>query len=308
VKERKSSTNSSIFLTLYEALWYAINSMNAYEKVKEERHFCVYLLYDKYKRFLLQLRPKHRDFLPHYWCSFGGRVLAEETPYESLKRKAFEELNYEIKKPKYVLTSTFEHQKFRAHLHVFTEEYRPRKNKLLLKDGENCGWFDVTQLETLKMQPHDRDLINYTYTWINSQRERDVSIIIPFDGKHKILLQQREDDRSFLPGYWAFFGGGIDAGENSREALIREAFEELNYKVKDPRLVMKTTFQHPEQRSNMYIYLDKCTNKKGLKLQEGQRWGWFGENETGDLKMLESDRYILSYIFEFLRKQKENSR
>ncbi|MFZ6015804.1 MAG: NUDIX domain-containing protein [Patescibacteria group bacterium] len=275
--------------------------MNAHEKIKEEKHFSVYLLYDKYKRFLLQLRPKTRDFLPHYWCSFGGRVLPEETPYESLKRKAFAELNYQIKKPKYILTSTFEHPKFRAHLHVFAEEYHPKNNKLLLKNGENWGWFDVSQLETLKMQKHDRDLINYAHAWLNAQKERDVSIIVPYDGKLKVLLQQREETRSFMPGYWSFFGGGIDAGENSLEALEREAVEELNYKIKDPQLIMKTTFQHPEQRSNMYIYIDYCKNKKSLKLQEGQRWGWFAENETEPLKMLQSDRYLLSYIFEYLK-------
>lgn len=157
--------------------------MNAHEKIKEDRHFSVYLLYDKYKRFLLQLRPKNREFLPHYWCSFGGRLLPDETPYESLKRKVFAELNYQIKKPKYILTSIFEHQGFRAHLHVFAEEFQPRNNKPLLKDGENWGWFDVNQLETLKMQKHDRDLISYAHAWLNSQKERKREVFYRATGR-----------------------------------------------------------------------------------------------------------------------------
>ncbi len=281
--------------------------MKVNEIIKEERHFSICLLYDKRKHFLLQLRPKHRDFLPHYWCFFGGRVHQGETPYEALKRKAKAELGYVIKKPKYVLSSTFEHADFRSHLHIFAEQYKSQSGKLILKDGENWGWFDVSQLDTIKMQEHDKDLVRYVNIWLESLKERDVSIIIIYDGKNKILLQQRADDRKFLPGYWSFFGGGVDAGESDREALVREALEELNYKIKNPILIMKTSFQHPEQRSNMSIYIEKCTNKKSLKLQEGQDWGWFGEKEIEELKMLESDKYILSYVFEYLKYQKEKN-
>lgn len=272
---------------------------------KEERHFCVFLLYDKDKRFLLQLRPKTREFLPHYWCTFGGHVLKGETPYKSLVRKAKSELDYKLKRAKYVLSSTFEHSDFSAHLHVFAEEYNPQKQKIKLKDGENWCWFDVSQLETIKMQRHDRDLIRYTHAWLQAQKERDVSIVFLYDGKNRLLLQQREETRSFLPGYWSFFGGGIDPGENSMDALVRETLEELNYKLKDPTLIMKTSFQHSSMRANMYIYIERCKNKGSLKLQEGQNWGWFGESETDDLKILESDRYILSYVYEYLHKQKE---
>lgn len=82
--------------------------------------------------------------------------------------------------------------------------------------------------------------------------------------------------------------------------------EELNYTVRHPVLIMKTTFQHEEQKSNMHIYIDECKSKRGLKLQEGQMWGWFEEKETEPLKMLQSDKYLLSYIFEYLKKQKKN--
>ncbi|MBD3281814.1 NUDIX domain-containing protein [Candidatus Uhrbacteria bacterium] len=281
--------------------------MHAHELVKEERHFSVYLLQNDSGRFLLQLRPKSRNFLPHYWCTFGGRVRVGETPFQSVRRKAREELGYVAKNPKYVLSTTFEHKDFKAHLHIFTERFT-KKQKLQIKDGENWGWFDADHLDTLKIQRHDRELIRYVHVWLNSLRERDVVIIFLFDKKGNILLQKRDNEKEFLPGYWSFFGGGIEPGESPREAVTREAFEELKYKVNRPRLIMKTSFQHPKQKSNMHIFVEKCESKWGLKLQEGADWAWVGEDGMDDLHMLESDKYILSYAFEYIKKMRENGK
>ena len=67
---------------------------------------------------------------------------------------------------------------------------------------------------------------------------RDVSVFILYTSSGHILLQHRTDDAFRLPGYWAFFGGGIEEGENPTEALKREIREELSYEVQTPKFLL----------------------------------------------------------------------
>ena len=67
---------------------------------------------------------------------------------------------------------------------------------------------------------------------------RDVSVFILYNSTGHILLQHRTDDAFRLPGYWAFFGGGIEQGENPTEALKREIQEELSYLVQNPKILL----------------------------------------------------------------------
>ena len=46
----------------------------------------------------------------------------------------------------------------------------------------------------------------------------------------KFLLQLRDNIPGIAyPGYWGFFGGHIEAGENPEDALKRELLEEITY-------------------------------------------------------------------------------
>src|SRR5688572_11481947 len=67
---------------------------------------------------------------------------------------------------------------------------------------------------------------------------RDVSVFILYTSTGHILLQHRTDDAFRLPGYWAFFGGGIEQGENPTEALKREIREELSCLVQNPKFLL----------------------------------------------------------------------
>lgn len=53
------------------------------------------------------------------------------------------------------------------------------------------------------------------------------------------LMQLRDNIPTILyPGYWAFFGGHIEAGETPEEAVVREVLEEIDYEMKDPKFFM----------------------------------------------------------------------
>lgn len=60
------------------------------------------------------------------------------------------------------------------------------------------------------------------------ERQDAAAIIFTADGRY---LMQLRDDKPGLraPGHWGLFGGGVEAGETPREALVRELEEELEF-------------------------------------------------------------------------------
>lgn len=131
------------------------------------------------------------------------------------------------------------------------------------------------------------------------------TIIILYDSEKSFLLQHRSKNAKLLPGYWAFFGGGIKEGETREEAVRREALEEINCKVKAPQLVHEQYFREGDTKGYLYVYVEAFNeDKKRLKLQEGQAWGWFKEFELANLKMCDRDRQIIKIISRYLKNKR----
>lgn len=66
--------------------------------------------------------------------------------------------------------------------------------------------------------------------------KRKVSVLIPYylkDGDIFIFLQKRNPDAKRLPGYFGFFGGGIEADESPKSGLKREIQEELGIQIEN---------------------------------------------------------------------------
>ncbi|MFT4250437.1 MAG: NUDIX domain-containing protein [Candidatus Woesearchaeota archaeon] len=124
------------------------------------------------------------------------------------------------------------------------------------------------------------------------------SCVILLVNKNKILLQLRDEHAPTNPNVWAFFGGGMDAEETPREAIIREAQEELSYQLSKPVLFMKRQQAHPHFKTEYIFY--ETYNNQPLTLHEGADMGWFSREELSDLAMNQQHRYILELFFEFL--------
>ena len=133
-------------------------------------------------------------------------------------------------------------------------------------------------------------------------RLKEVSNIILYDSDKKVLLQKRTLDTAVLPGYWAFFGGSIEDNESPREAAIREAYEELNFNAKNPKLIIRFKIKLLGKELIDHVFIELCTDKSSLKLNEGQDWGWYAIDETKKLKMIPHDRKVLEKIDKIISK------
>ena len=122
------------------------------------------------------------------------------------------------------------------------------------------------------------------------------ALILLYDKSKRILFQHRGKDAPSLPDYWAFFGGEIENNESPEEAVKREAIEELEYELKQPKLVMVQKFKDKNNPGTKYVFMEKCDPTKKLNLREGQNMGWFSIAETKKLKIIGHDRAVLKYV------------
>jgi 8-oxo-dGTP diphosphatase len=130
---------------------------------------------------------------------------------------------------------------------------------------------------------------------------RDVSLFILYTSSGHILLQHRTDDAFRLPGYWAFFGGGIEQGENPTEALRREIREELSYEVQGPKFFLAQKVRDEENDITKYVFVEQYQDQP-LQLGEGQAMGWFLPDETHELKMIDHDRFVVEQVRDYLNR------
>jgi 8-oxo-dGTP pyrophosphatase MutT (NUDIX family) len=62
--------------------------------------------------------------------------------------------------------------------------------------------------------------------------------------RNKFLLVLRDDNPKIsYPDSWGIFGGGVEKGETSEQAIIRELQEELGLKIENPKLILKNKFK-----------------------------------------------------------------
>lgn len=106
-----------------------------------------------------------------------------------------------------------------------------------------------------------------------------------------------------MPGYWAFFGGGVKQDESVVNAVQREVLEELNYRLRSPKLLKMQDFRVDKFAGRMYVFIEYCNGDKSeLKLLEGQGWSWFSASEIDKLKMVAHDRCLIKLISRYVKK------
>ena len=100
-----------------------------------------------------------------------------------------------------------------------------------------------------------------------------------YDGQGRILLTRRAKGKSYA-GTWENSGGAAQAGENSRQAIVRELYEETGIRAEASEFELLTTVR---ERSIFYDHycLHRQVPLHQIRLQPGEtdgvRWATFDE-------------------------------
>lgn len=80
-----------------------------------------------------------------------------------------------------------------------------------------------------------------------------LGVICRKDGHY--LITQRKLDKPWAPGHWEIPGGGVNAGETSEEAIVRELKEETGLDVSEAEGGLALTYKrdNPEEKNNYFV-------------------------------------------------------
>jgi 8-oxo-dGTP diphosphatase len=129
-------------------------------------------------------------------------------------------------------------------------------------------------------------------------KKTNIVAAIILNEKGEVLLQKKDLDYHWFPGYWGFFGGEIKSGEIPRDALKRELFEELRCKANNLEFLKKYSYRDSCQKGvregKMYIYVCKLKeNISNLSLNEGVGFAFFSKNENLPKPMINHNHKVL---------------
>lgn len=137
--------------------------------------------------------------------------------------------------------------------------------------------------------------------------KRKVSIILFYDDKNNIILQDRKEISKRGEEY-GFFGGHSEGEESKEETLKREIQEELNLNIND--LEDFRFFKHFHKKVPEFnievdsnVFLAKMPKEiEKLKIDEG-KLALMKFEESFNLKMVPGDVEILKEIYAILNKK-----
>lgn len=100
-----------------------------------------------------------------------------------------------------------------------------------------------------------------------------------YDGRGHLLLTRRAKEKSFA-GTWENSGGAARAGETSRQAIVRELYEETGIQAEEEEFELLST---QRDRNTFYDFycLKRQVRLKDIRLQPGETddvmWASFGK-------------------------------
>jgi|GEM_PF-3211630 8-oxo-dGTP pyrophosphatase MutT (NUDIX family) len=93
-----------------------------------------------------------------------------------------------------------------------------------------------------------------------------------------VFLHRRCSRTLLYPNRWAFFGGGVEAGESPRDAVVRELWEETRMVVAAPVFLWTTVHHKPKGGTGQLTICDHTFwweyDEQDIYLREGEGCGW----------------------------------
>ena len=108
----------------------------------------------------------------------------------------------------------------------------------------------------------------------------------------KLLMTQRHPDKK-AGGLWEFTGGGVLAGETTKQAAVRELMEELDVLAEESELSLLEVYQHKNYFMDIFV-IKRDVDTASLKLQpeEVVDAKWVSREEL--LQMIEEKQVVWS--------------
>lgn len=89
------------------------------------------------------------------------------------------------------------------------------------------------------------------------------------NSKNQILIEKRSEKEDMFPGMWAQVGGGVKAGNTSKDTVFAECLEELNLTVKEENLFYIGSYTRTRDIVDVWLVNQEIDLYK-LKLQEDE--------------------------------------
>ncbi len=118
--------------------------------------------------------------------------------------------------------------------------------------------------------------------------------VIQEDGKY--LLLRRASHSASHPDLWDFPGGKHNAGESSRESVIREVKEETSFDIEPGEEIKKVSYQD-DRYDLLFHYFAPSLVSGDLKLSpDHSEYKWVGVGDLGGLKLHPSIKLFFSKV------------
>ena len=125
-------------------------------------------------------------------------------------------------------------------------------------------------------------------------RIQELNVYMVLFNKDRILLLKRAD------GLWEFPGGGVDWGEDPKDAVVRETKEETGLTPRDAVFVAVTSATYPkgqDEKHSVYIVYKGQTDGLDVMLsKEHVEHRWLSLTEAGFMKMALNAEGVLGYL------------
>lgn len=112
----------------------------------------------------------------------------------------------------------------------------------------------------------------------------------------KFLLLKRPENKRTNPSHWNFVGGKREEGETPKQALLREAMEEIGLSVTITNCIGFYEDKQDDKDINIVVY--KITADGDITLNEEHvEFGWFTKEEAMSMPLVNYIRWVLEDVY-----------
>ncbi len=121
------------------------------------------------------------------------------------------------------------------------------------------------------------------------------AVLVLYNKEGKVYWEHRGENRKRNKGLWGFFGGGIEEGETPESAVTREAKEELQYTLNDPKI----HYVHKMDGWDMYVFIESYDESQPIVLDPNESVGaeWLTLEKIQKLSNIPQDADALAVVW-----------